>query len=64
MQDINAGHGFTERADHFTDRQPRGVRFYAVRGKFIYWIIGLLMGVALFVIVEIEKVLTRGWRKS
>ncbi|WP_431297003.1 cation-transporting P-type ATPase [Rahnella sp. PAMC 25559] len=31
---------------------------------FIYWIIGLLIGVALFVIVEIEKVLTRGWRKA
>jgi hypothetical protein len=31
---------------------------------FIYWIIGLLIGIALFVIVEIEKVLTRSWRKG
>lgn len=31
---------------------------------FFYWIIGLLIGIALFVIVEIEKVLTRSWRKA
>jgi magnesium-transporting ATPase (P-type) len=31
---------------------------------FIYWVIGLLIGIALFVIVEIEKVLTRSWRKA
>jgi len=31
---------------------------------FRYWIITLLVGFVMFLIVEVEKVLTRRWRKT